>query len=166
MTPRSAKLSAGILLFRTGQQGPIEVLIVHPGGPFWANKDQGAWSIPKGEVAQDEDPAEVAEREFAEELGRAAPAGMRLALGEVVQAGGKHVVVWAVRGDLDADTVVSNRFEMEWPPRSGRQRSFPEIDRALWVPLPEARAKLVPAQAEFLARLEAVLDETAGEVPT
>ena len=147
------KRSAGLLVHRRGPTGDLQVLIVHPGGPFWAGKEAGAWSIPKGETDEGEDPLAVAEREFGEELGQAAPAGARLALGEVVQAGGKRVQAWAVAGDLDVETVRSNTFEIEWPPRSGRRRSFPEIDRAAWVSVAEAGELLVPAQLAFLERL-------------
>jgi predicted NUDIX family NTP pyrophosphohydrolase len=134
------------------------VLLVHPGGPFWARRDDGAWSIPKGEVEPGEAPAAVAAREFAEELGQAAPAGRWLDLGHVVQRGGKRVDAWAVAGDLEPTVGQSNRFEMEWPPRSGRRQSFPEVDRAAWFTVSEARVKLVAAQAELLDRLLAVCD--------
>ena len=153
------KLSAGLLVHRPGPDGGRQVLLVHPGGPFWAKKDDGAWSIPKGETGPmgDADLLAQAEREFAEELGQPAPAGPRVPLGEVVQSGGKHVVAWAVDGDLDVTTVDSNRFEIEWPPRSGRRQSFPEVDRAGWFAVADARRKLVPAQVAFLDRLVALL---------
>lgn len=150
------RLSAGILLYRTGGPRGTEVLLVHPGGPIWAGRrGKGTWSIPKGELdRQDEpDPLVAAEREFAEELGIPAPPGSRVPLGEVVQAGGKHVVAWAVAGDLDPGALVSNQFEMEWPPRSGRLQSFPEVDEARWAALPEAAELLNPAQAELVTRL-------------
>ena len=133
--------------------GEVEVLLVHPGGPLWARRDAGAWSIPKGEIESEETPEEVATREFGEELGHPPPAGRRASLGEVVQGGGKRVVAWALRGDLRVADVRSNQFEMEWPPRSGRRRSFPEVDRASWFSLDEARHKLVRAQAAFVDRL-------------
>lgn len=143
--------SAGILLFR-GEEP--EVLLVHPGGPFWARKDEGAWSIPKGEVEAGEDPRTRALLEFEEELGTAPAPGTQLVeLGEVRQRGGKVVVGFAARGDLDAGAIVSNTFEMEWPPRSGRRQAFPEVDRAAWFGLEEARRRINPAQAAFLDRL-------------
>ena len=129
------------------------MLIVHPGGPFWARKDEGAWSIPKGEYAEGEDPQACALREFEEETGTALPEGELIELGTAKQRSGKVVTAWAAEGDLDADAIRSNEFEMEWPPRSGRMRSFPEVDRAGWFGLDEAAAKLNPAQAVFLERL-------------
>jgi predicted NUDIX family NTP pyrophosphohydrolase len=144
--------SAGIVLHRAGEAG-LEVLLVHPGGPFWAKKDLGAWSIPKGEYEEGEDPQACALREFEEETGTALEAQALVELGAVVQKAGKEVTAWAARGDLDPAGVRSNSFTMEWPPRSGRQQEFPEIDRAEWFALDEARAKLVPAQAELLDRL-------------
>ena len=148
--------SAGILLFRrTAGGGAPEVLLVHPGGPFWARRDAGAWSIPKGEIDPGEEERACALRELAEETGTtfdAAP-GELLPLGEVRQRGGKAVVAWALEGDLDADAIVSSTFELEWPPRSGRTRTFPEVDRAAWLPLDAAREKLLPAQHPFLDRL-------------
>lgn len=148
------RLSAGLLLHRLDDAEAVEVLLVHPGGPFWANKDDGAWSLPKGEYAEGEDPRAVATREFEEELGMSPPAGPETDLGEVVQAGGKRVRAWAVRGDLPVDDIVSNTFEMEWPRGSGRVRTFPEVDRAGWFPVPEARVKLLKSQLPFLDRLE------------
>ena len=143
------KQSAGILLHRDG-----EVLLVHPGGPFWAKKDAGAWSIPKGEYEEGDDPRVAALREFEEELGSALPAGTELVeLGTVKQKSGKRITAFAAEGDLDAATISSNTFEMEWPPRSGRMQAFPEVDRAGWFSIEEAREKLNPAQAEFLVRL-------------
>ena len=149
--------SAGLLLFRRSSAG-LEVLVVHPGGPFWARKDLGAWSLPKGEYDDDEDPAVCARREFAEELGTAPPDGELLDLGEVRLKSGKVVVAWAVEGDLDTAEIVSNTFETEWPPRSGRRQEFPEVDRAEWFGPAEARTKLNPAQAEFVDRLESLLE--------
>jgi predicted NUDIX family NTP pyrophosphohydrolase len=149
-----ARRSAGILLHRSGSQGR-EVLLVHPGGPFWAKRDDGAWSIPKGEYGDDEDPRAAARREFEEELGSPLPDDAELReLGEVRQKNGKYVMAWAVEGDLDASAAHSNTFEMEWPPRSGRRQEFPEIDRAAWFGLARAREKLLPAQAAFVDRLE------------
>lgn len=130
------------------------------GGPYWARKDDGAWSIPKGEYDGDEDALGAARREFAEELGSPPPEHGYLELGEVRQASGKRVTAWAVEGDLDADAIVSNVFELEWPPRSGRRQSFPEIDRAAWFDLDAARPKLVKGQVEFLDRLAATLRHT------
>jgi predicted NUDIX family NTP pyrophosphohydrolase len=146
--------SAGILPFRFRSDQTIEVLLVHPGGPFWRGKEQHAWSVAKGEYLSDESALDAAEREFTEELGLPVPAGDRLDLGEVQQAGGKRVRVWAVEtGDLPLEDVVSNTFEIEWPPRSGRLQSFPEVDRAEWTSLDQARDRLVGAQVEFLERL-------------
>jgi predicted NUDIX family NTP pyrophosphohydrolase len=150
-----AKQSAGLLLFRRRDDG-IEVFLVHPGGPFWAKKDAGAWSIPKGEYEDGEDPLAAASREFAEETG-ITPQGEPLPLGEIKQAGGKLVKAWALEGDGDASRVKSNTFSMEWPPKSGKMREFPEIDRAGWFTLDEARLKLLPAQAEFINRLASLI---------
>lgn len=148
--------SAGLLFFRrTGAS--FEVLLVHPGGPFWARRDAGAWSIPKGEVDDGEDALAAAEREVAEELGIAPPPGVRLALGEVVQRGGKRVTAWATEADIDVAAVRSNTFEMEWPPRSGARRTFPEVDRAAWLAPAEARTRILPSQAPFLDRLAALV---------
>jgi predicted NUDIX family NTP pyrophosphohydrolase len=141
------KRSAGILLFRGA---PPEVLLVHPGGPFWAKKDAGAWSIPKGEYEDGEDARACALREFAEELGSAPPDGELVDLGEIRQRGGKVVTAWALAGDADADAIHSNTFSMEWPPRSGTMREFPEVDRAAWFSLDEARERILPAQAPLL----------------
>ena len=147
------KTSAGILLHRA-RGGTREVLLVHPGGPFWARKDAGAWSIPKGEYEEGDDPRACALREFEEELGSPLPAGTELTeLGTVRQSGGKVITAYAARGDLDADAITSNTFTIEWPPRSGRSQEFPEVDRAAWFPLDEAREKINQAQAEFLVRL-------------
>jgi len=144
------KRSAGLVLFRQREGDEIEVLLVHPGGPFWAKKDLGAWSIPKGEHADDEDPLAAARREFAEELGQAPPDGEPVPLGEVRQKGGKRVVAWALEGDLDPATVASNTFEIEWPPRSGRLQEFPEVDRAEWFSLEEARRRILQGQIPLL----------------
>ena len=147
-----ARRSAGIVLYRSGAAG-IEVLLVHPGGPFWAKKDAGAWSIPKGEYEDGEDPLACALREFEEETGTRLADDDVVELGSVRQKSGKQVTAWAVAGDLDPATVRSNTFVMEWPPRSGRQAEFPEIDRAEWFALDAAREKLVSAQGELLERL-------------
>jgi predicted NUDIX family NTP pyrophosphohydrolase len=147
------KLSAGLLLYRR-RSGDLEVLLVHPGGPFWAKKDDGAWSIPKGEYDAGEDPLEVAIREFEEELGVAPPSvDAAVPLGELRQPSGKRVSAWAIEGDADVDDVSSNTFPMEWPPRSGRMQEFPEVDRAGWFDLDEARRKLLKGQIAFLDRL-------------
>ena len=151
-----AKSSAGILLHRPGIEA-TEVLLVHPGGPFWARKDLGAWSIPKGELDEGEDPRACALREFEEETGTRLPEAALDDLGSVKLKSGKQVLAFAVAGDIDAAAVRSNTFELEWPPRSGRRQSFPEIDRAEWFGLDDARAMLNAAQAEFVDRLEALL---------
>ena len=145
--------SAGILLYRV-RDGQPEVFIGHMGGPFWKNKDDRGWSIPKGEYEQDEDPLSAARREFEEEIGSAPPGGPALMLGEVRQSSGKRIVAWAVEGDFDPAAVRSNTFVMEWPPRSGRKAEFPEIDRAEWFDLTTARRKLVKGQVPFLDALE------------
>ncbi|WP_257169491.1 NUDIX domain-containing protein [Bradyrhizobium sp. SRS-191] len=143
--------SAGVLAFRR-RGGALEVLLVHPGGPFWRNKDAGAWSIPKGEFGADESAEAVARREFAEELGTELTAPL-IPLGEIRQRGGKMVEAFAAETDLHADAIVSNTFELEWPPRSGRLQHFPEVDRAAWFDLAEARTRINPAQAALLDRL-------------
>jgi predicted NUDIX family NTP pyrophosphohydrolase len=154
-----ARRSAGILLYRL-IAGEPEVLLVHPGGPFWARKDEAVWSIPKGEYEVGEPPASAALREFAEETGLAL-AGELLCLGEAVQPSRKVVTAFALEGDLDVAGIHSNVFEMEWPPRSGRRASFPEIDRAGWFDLGQAATKILPGQKVFLSRLGAHLDGTA-----
>ena len=154
MAARSS--SAGILLHRW-VDGGTEVLLVHPGGPFWARKDLGAWSIPKGELDEGEEPRACALREFAEETGTRLPGDALEELGSVKLKSGKEVVAFAVEGDFDPATLASNTFELEWPPRSGRTQEFPEIDRAEWFGLDAAREKLNPAQAAFVDRLEALL---------
>ena len=146
---------------RTG--GILEVLLVHPGGPYFARRDAGWWSIPKGLVDGDEDPLAAARREFTEETSLPARSPVFTPLGEVRQKGGKRVLAWAFEGDCDPGAVASNTFEMEWPPRSGRRQSFPEVDRAAWFPVPEARVRMNAAQAGFLERLEEHLG--AGEGP-
>jgi predicted NUDIX family NTP pyrophosphohydrolase len=145
--------SAGILLYRRRAEGP-EVLLVHPGGPFWQKKDQGAWSIPKGEYEDGEDARACALREFEEELGAPAPETALAELGTARQSGGKLVTAWAAEGDVDAAALRSNTFTLEWPPRSGTMREFPEVDRADWFPLDEARRRINAAQAVFVDRLE------------
>lgn len=149
-----ARQSAGLLLYRRRGVG-IEVFLIHPGGPFWASKDDGAWSIPKGEFT-DEDPLDAARREFHEETGFAA-AGDFEPLEPIKQAGGKIVHAWAVEGDCDAEAIVSNTFTMEWPPRSGQRSTFPEVDRAAWFPLPEGRGKILKSQRPLLDQLETML---------
>lgn len=146
-----AKRSAGLLLYRR-TRGRLEVLLVHPGGPFWAKKDAGAWSIPKGEVDPGEDELLAAKREFAEEVGEV-PRGELLPLGTVQQKGGKVVRAWAVEGDCDTTAITSNTFTLEWPPRSGKQREFPEIDRAEFFSLDEAKKKINRAQMAFVTVL-------------
>jgi predicted NUDIX family NTP pyrophosphohydrolase len=152
--------SAGILLYRR-RGGRVEVLLVHPGGPLWARRDDGAWSVPKGEYGLDEEPFVAARREFAEELGAEPPDGAAEDLGEIRQRGGKLVRAWALEGDLDAGAIVSNTFELEWPPRSGRTIEAPEVDRAEWFALAEARPKINPAQVELLDRLARVTEGAA-----
>jgi predicted NUDIX family NTP pyrophosphohydrolase len=149
--------SAGILLFRRVDDG-VEVLIVHPGGPLWARRDDGAWSIPKGEYEPGEEPLDAARREFEEEIGAPAPDGEPLALGEVRLKSGKRVIAWALEGDIDATAIRSNTFAMQWPPRSGRTQEFPEVDRGDWFTPAGARVKLNPAQVEFVDRLLDMLD--------
>lgn len=148
MLKRMAKESAGLLLYRVKGE-TLEVFLVHPGGPFWAKKDEGAWTIPKGEIEPGEDALATAIREFAEETGTTLRGDFR-ALTPIRQAGGKRVLAWAVEGDIDPATIKSNRFAMEWPPRSGKERSFPEIDRGAWFTLGEARTRINKAQAALL----------------
>ena len=150
-----SKKSAGLLLFREAS-GPVEVLLVHPGGPFWSKKDKGAWSIPKGELSDDEDPLNAAVREVKEELGEAVT-GDFIALQPRHQPGGKIVYAWAVRSGFDSARIKSNTFSIEWPPRSGRRQAFPEIDKAGWFGLDTARAKISKGQAGFLDELEDML---------
>ena len=152
-----AATSAGLLLYRRAPDGTIELLLGHMGGPFWARKDAGAWTIPKGEHTDDEDPHAAAVREFTEELGTPPPEGPDLPLGTVRQRAGKQVTAWAREGDLDPTTAVSNLVEVEWPPRSGRTVTFPELDRVRWVGVDEARTLLVSAQVELVDRLVADL---------
>lgn len=160
---RSRK-SAGLLVYRIGQHG-VEVFLVHPGGPFWRNKDEGAWSIPKGEYTADEEALAAAQREFTEETGMRVEGPFR-PLAPVRQAGGKLVHAWAVIGEFDADAIRSNTFTMEWPPRSGRLRTFPEVDRAAWFTLDEALVKLLAGQRPLLAELAQLIVNHAKGVTT
>ncbi|MFF7163370.1 NUDIX domain-containing protein [Streptomyces sp. NPDC008086] len=152
MTSSRGRHSAGLLLFRRTDDG-LEVLLGHMGGPFFAKRDAGAWTVPKGEYEPDEPAWEAARREFREELGLAPPDGEAVPLGEVRQAGGKTVTVWAVEADLDPGTATFGTFVMEWPPRSGRTQEFPELDRVEWLGVERAREVIVKAQATFLDRL-------------
>ncbi|MBL1089366.1 NUDIX domain-containing protein [Streptomyces sp. NPDC001739] len=156
----AARRSAGLLLYRSGGPG-VEVLLAHMGGPLWARRDAGAWSVPKGEYLPPEEPWAAARREFEEELGVPPPDGTYLPLGETRQSGGKVVTVWAVEGDLDPERIVPGTFTMEWPRGSGTVRSFPEIDRVAWFSPDEAHGRLVTGQRVFLARLAERL--TAGD---
>ena len=154
MAPRR---SVGVLVFRRDPVGTLEVLLGHPGGPFWARKDKGAWSVPKGELDADEEPQQAARREFQEELGLPVPEGVWVDLGEVRQSGGKLVHVWAVEGDLDPALVVPGTFEMEWPPGTGGRQRFPELDRVAWFATAAAAELMTTAQREFLDRLRSAL---------
>ena len=154
-----AKTSAGVLLYRRGGKS-LEVFLVHPGGPFWAKKDDGAWSIPKGEFAEGQDPVEVAKREFQEETGFPL-IGKPEALEPITQASGKIVYAWAIEGEIDASAIRSNRFSMAWPPHSGKRQEFPEVDRASWFDLETARRKLLKSQLPLLEQLRAKLREGA-----
>ena len=162
VSTRAGRTSAGLLLFRRDAGGAVEVLLGHMGGPFWAGKVAGAWSVPKGEHDAEEEPLAAAVREFTEEVGLAPPPGADVPLGTVRQRAGKSVTVWAREGDLDPRAAVPATFEMEWPPRSGRRQTFPELDELRWWPLDAARDVVVAAQAELLDRLAAVL---AGTTP-
>jgi predicted NUDIX family NTP pyrophosphohydrolase len=159
------KFSAGILVYRIKDRQP-EVLLVHPGGPFWAKKDLGAWSIPKGEYYEDEEPLAAAKREFEEEIGQAAPEGEFVELGEFKRKDGKTIAAWAVEADMDVSKVQSNTFEMEWPPRSGQKQEFPEIDKAAWFPLNEAAPKMHSGQPLFLEQLANILHVPFGTEET
>ncbi len=145
--------SAGLLVYRMAGGRDLEVLLVHPGGPFWAKKDEGAWSIPKGEHDAEDEPLDAAEREFREEIGQAPPEGPRMFLGEVVQSGGKRVSAWGIEGDVDVSGATSNTFEMEWPRGSGVVRTYPEVDRVEWASLDTARVRLLKGQRPLLDRL-------------
>jgi predicted NUDIX family NTP pyrophosphohydrolase len=156
---KSGRTSAGILLWRR-RDGHVEVLLGHPGGPYFAGRDADHWTVLKGEFDPGEDPLAVARREFEEETGHEAPKGPATPRGDIRQKSGKRVLAWAVEGDLDPETALSNTFEMEWPPRSGRMREFPEIDRVAWFAPGQAHVKIKGAQRPFLDRLErAVADE-------
>lgn len=150
--------SAGLVLYREDGRG-LEVLLVHPGGPFWTKRDRGAWSIPKGVYGPEEEPLLAARREFEEELGSVPPDGDVIELGEITQKSGKRVVAWGLKGDLDVAQARSNKFTIEWPSRSGKFREFPEVDRAEWFSLERAREKVNPAQVELIDRLEKALRE-------
>ena len=154
------KRSAGLLLFKR-EPGGLRVLLVHPGGPFWKKRDRGSWSLPKGEYVEGEDARAVALREFEEETGAAPGGGDLIPLGDVRQAGGKIVTAWALEGDIDPQQIVSNNFEMIWPPKSGQRQTFPEIDRAGWFTLAEAADKILDGQRPFLERLAAALAKKA-----
>ena len=160
--PVHGRGSAGLLQYRISDKGVLEVLLVHPGGPFWARRDDGAWSLPKGEYVAGEDPRVAATREFEEETGLPAAAAEGVSLGEVRQPGGKQVVAWAVEGDLEVTGASSNTFELEWPRGSGRLQSFPEVDRVEWMSVHRARTKLLKAQLPFLDRLLDVATEGGG----
>lgn len=153
--------SAGVLLWRRAASGGLEVLVGHMGGPFWARKDSAAWSVPKGEYAEGEEPLAAAQREFVEELGVPLPVDVSrlVALGEVRQPSGKRLTVWAAEGDLDPTSVTPGTFELEWPPRSGRVVEFPELDRVAWLSLDDARERLVKGQRDFLDRLRLAVEE-------
>ncbi|HVM27538.1 MAG TPA: NUDIX domain-containing protein [Mycobacteriales bacterium] len=156
------KRSAGLLVYRV-RHGVLEVLLGHPGGPYFARKDDGVWTIPKGEYGPEEEPLAAAVREFTEEIGTAPPdGGDALPLGETLQSNGKVAVVWAVEGDLDVTEISCNLFEMEWPPRTGRRQSFPELDRAAWFDLATARRKAFASQGPFFDRLLEHLAEQPG----
>jgi predicted NUDIX family NTP pyrophosphohydrolase len=157
----TTRSSAGIVLYRRPEAG-LEVLLAHPGGPLFQNRDAGHWSIPKGEPAENEPLLEAGRREFAEETGHPVPDGPALPLGSIVQKGGKVVHAWAVEGDLDPAAARSDTFEMEWPPRSGMSLAFPEIDRVEWFDRDEARRRIKPAQAPLLDRLDEILSGGAG----
>jgi len=150
------KMSAGIVLYRR-REGHLEVLLVHPGGPYWKNKDAGAWTIPKGEYSDGEDALSAARREFCEETGFTLPVGEFKPLGEIRQPSGKVISAWAIEGDIPAEEVKSNLFSLEWPPKSGKMQQFPEVDRAGWFDLDAARDKLIEGQRGFLDRLAALL---------
>lgn len=154
------QLSAGVLLYRV-RSGSVQVFLVHPGGPYWARKDDGAWSIPKGEYQEDNDPLAAAKREFREETGSEVT-GSFCALSPLKQPSGKILSAWAVKGDIDAATVKSNTFSLEWPPRSGKIQECPEVDRGDWFDLPAARTKLQPGQRGFLDQLEQLLKRIAS----
>lgn len=156
------KHSAGLLMFRRAPGGAIEVLLAHPGGPYWRRRDEGAWTIPKGEFEAPEEALDAAQREFLEETG-IAPQPPFVAVGEIRQKGGKRIQAWAFEGDADPARLLSNEFEMEWPPHSGQRQRFPEIDAIAWFSPDQARTKMNPAQTEWLDRLAQALDPSVGE---
>lgn len=151
----ASKQSAGILVYRMKKKR-LEVFLIHPGGPFWKNKDEGAWSIPKGEYAGDEDPLAAARRELKEETGFEVK-GKFIPLTPIRQKGGKEVYAWAIKGDFDADAIKSNLFDMEWPPRSGKMQSFPEADKAAWLTVDEAMKKINPSQGALIHELTTLI---------
>jgi predicted NUDIX family NTP pyrophosphohydrolase len=153
-----AKKSAGLIMFRR-KAGALEIFLVHPGGPFWARKDPGCWSIPKGEYQEEEDPLEAAQREFFEETGIRASGEFRQ-LAAIRQPSGKMIIAWAFEGDCDAGSVKSNTFSLEWPPKSGKQVDFPEVDRAAWFGVELAREKILKGQLGFIDQLTALFEET------
>jgi len=161
--PNAKRRSAGLLLYRLKEKG-LELFLVHPGGPFWQGKEEGAWSVPKGEPEDGEEPLAAAKREFREETGSPVE-GPFIELTPIVQKGGKTVHAWAVAGNIDAETITCNTFKAEWPPKSGRWQSFPEVDKAAWFSIAEARKKINPAQVAFIEELVTKLDakkETPG----
>ena len=160
----ASKHSAGVLLFRRGGEGRVEFLLIHPGGPFWKRRDRGAWSIPKGQIEHEEEARACAIRELEEELGQAPPLDPRqlIELGSIKQRAGKVVEAWAAEAEFDPADLASNTFSMEWPPRSGSEQEFPEVDKAGWFDLETAREKILPAQAEFLDRLLERLESADG----
>jgi predicted NUDIX family NTP pyrophosphohydrolase len=153
-----AKQSAGILLYRFFKDKQLQVFLVHPGGPFFRNKDDGSWSAPKGEFTDDEDPLDAAKREFLEETGQTID-GHFIPLEPITQKGGKKVYAWAVEGDIDHETIISNLFELEWPPKSGKKQTFPEIDRAAWFDIETAKIKINPAQVGLIESLAQILSK-------
>jgi predicted NUDIX family NTP pyrophosphohydrolase len=155
------KTSAGLLMYRRRNE-TLEVFLVHPGGPFWSKKDRGAWSIPKGEYRPDEDPLAAAQREFTEETGVQPDEPSFIALASATQSGGKVIRAWAFEGDADPATIVSNTFSMEWPPRSGQQQTFPEVDRAAWFSIEEATQRILKGQTPFLVELQRILGRSTG----
>jgi predicted NUDIX family NTP pyrophosphohydrolase len=157
-----AKQAAGILLYRRGPRG-LEVLLAHPGGPLWARKDLGAWTLPKGQFTDDEEPIAAAKREFEEEMG-SPPSGEFVQIGSIRQPSGKVVHAFVAESDFDVSTVHSNLFTLEWPPKSGKRAQFPEVDRAAWFSIDEARQKILKGQEPFLERLLALLKATATEL--
>jgi len=154
---KRGRVSAGLLLWRR-KRGRVEVLLGHPGGPYFAHRNEGEWTVLKGEIEPGEDALAVARREFSEETGQPPPMGSPVELGRIQQKSGKVVHAWGVEGDVDPDACTSNTFDMEWPPGSGQVESFPEIDRVAWFPLPEARRRIKPAQAPFLDRLQSEIE--------